>query len=210
MKVLAIVALLACGAFAAEGPQCQAPNGGGLQPVLQEFTALIPTDKILELLLTSMTSDPETQAVMEFLSSSEFHQVVNLVQSQPSFKTLLDFACSDLYLDAAYYFNFLAGIFGFPEVRSHPRAIARAGGFRGLLLDILEVIPVDEIKALFEQKLASDYYLQLAFQKINSDEFGAIVDTLKANAAYVDMKDRLRGLGVDVDLIIDTINKIFH
>ncbi|CAD7085636.1 unnamed protein product [Hermetia illucens] len=210
MKVLALVALLACGAFAAEGPQCQAPNGGGLQPVLAEFVEMIPIDKILEILLTSMTSDPETQAVMEYLSSSEFHQIVIMVQNQPTFQSFVDFACTDLYVDAAYYFNVLAGIFGFPEVRAHPRATARAGGFHGLLREILDLIPLDELKALLDEKLATDYYVQLTFQKINSDEFGSIVDSLKANVAYVDMKDRLRGLGVDVDLIIDTINKIFH
>ncbi|CAD7085641.1 unnamed protein product [Hermetia illucens] len=210
MKVLVLVALLACAAFAAEGPQCKAPNGGGLQPVLEEFIGMIPTDKILELLLTSMTSDPETQAVMEYLSSSEFHQIVVMFQNRPEFKSLVDFACTDLYVDAAYYFNILAGIFGFPEIRAHPRATVRAGGFRGLLLDILALIPVDDLKALLDEKLATDYYVQLTFQKINSDEFGSLMDALKADAAYVDLKDRLRGLGVDVDLIIDVINKIFH
>ncbi|CAD7085651.1 unnamed protein product [Hermetia illucens] len=209
MKVFVFLTLLACGAFAQQGPQCKAPNGGGLQPVLEEFVALIPTDKVLELVLTAMTSDPETQAVMEFLSSSEFYQVVALVQSQPAFKSLLEFACSDLYLDAAYYFNILAGILGFPEVRNQTRAAARTAGFRGLLLDILELIPVDELKALLDQKLKSDYYVQVAFQKINSDEFGSIIEALQGDAAYNNMKNRLRGLGVDVDLIIDTISKIF-
>ncbi|XP_037912007.1 uncharacterized protein LOC119652139, partial [Hermetia illucens] len=136
-------------------------------------------------------------------------QVVALVQSQPAFKSLLEFACNDLYLDAAYYFNLLAGIFGFSEVHNETHVAARTAGFRGLLLDILELLPTDELKALLDQKLKTDYYLQVAFQKINSDEFGSIIEALQGDAAYNNMKNRLRGLGVDVDFIIETISKIF-
>ncbi|CAD7085638.1 unnamed protein product [Hermetia illucens] len=210
MKILALVALLACGAFAAGGPQCQAPNGGGLQPILEEFISMSPIQKILELLFTSMTSDPETQAVMEYLSSFEFHQILIMFQNRPEFKSLLDFACNDLYIDVAYYFNVLAFIFGFPEARAHPRVIARGGGFHGLLREILDLIPLDDLKALWDEKLATDCCVQLTFKKMNSDEFRSIVNALKGNDAYIDMNEHLRGLGVDVDLIIDTINRIFH
>ncbi|CAD7085616.1 unnamed protein product [Hermetia illucens] len=204
--VLATVAL--CGAAPRqEGPGCRAPNGGGLVPVLDEFLALVPVEEILEIALTAITSDPEVQTVMEYLSSSEFYGIVQSVRFAPEFDGLVKFACQELYFDAIYYINIANGILGFPEITK--KSAPRAGGFNAMLQEILALIPLDTLKSLLEEKLASDYYVQLAFQKINSDEFGAIIEGLQANVAYVDMKDRLRGLGVDIDGIIETIGKIF-
>ncbi|CAD7085626.1 unnamed protein product [Hermetia illucens] len=211
MKVLALVlaAVALCSAAPREeGPGCRAPNGGGLVPVLEEFIDMIPLDQVLEILLTAITSDPEVQIVMEYLSGEEFHGILLSIKNDPEFNGLISFCCQELYIDAAYYINFVLGILGFPEIRSD-RAY-RAGGLKGMLDEILALVPLDALESLLNEKLATDYYLQLAFKKINSDEFGAVIERLQANVAYVDMKDRLRGYGVDVDGIIDFINKIFH
>ncbi|CAD7085623.1 unnamed protein product [Hermetia illucens] len=139
---------------------------------------------------------------MESLSGQEFHGTHLSIKNDPEFDLigLIAFPCQALYLDAAYYINFGLGILGFPEIRSD-RAY-RAGGLNGMLDEILALIPLDVCEALLDEKLTTNYYLQLAFKKIISDEFGDIIERLQANVSYIDMKDRLRGLGVDVELLI--------
>lgn len=59
-----------------------------LQDDLDDFLALIPLDKVLEIVLDYLANDPEVQEAVIYIQSEEFHTIVTTVEALPEFKTV--------------------------------------------------------------------------------------------------------------------------
>jgi len=60
---------------------------------LNDFLALIPLDKVLEIALDYLANDPEVQEAVIYLQSEEFHKILTTVEALPEFKNVSTFIC---------------------------------------------------------------------------------------------------------------------
>lgn len=97
-----------------------------------------------------------------------------------------------------------------PLIQALRKHVARRGvGVRGLLDDIEALLPLEKIKALYEDKLMSSPDFAALIEHLKSDEMKAMVQAINKNPAIQDINKRLKEQGVDVALVIDLLNKIF-
>ena len=64
-----------------------------LQDDLNDFLALVPTDKVLKISLDYLANDPEVQEAIAYLQSEEFHMLLTTVENLKEFKDVSTFIC---------------------------------------------------------------------------------------------------------------------
>lgn len=90
------------------------------------------------------------------------------------------------------------------------RKSARKGtGVRGMLDEIEAILPYDKIKALFYDKLETSTAFRNLIDVMKGDEFKSVIEQLRANPGFQEVINRLKEQGVDIQVIIDLLNKIF-
>jgi len=62
-----------------------------LQDELKKFTALFPTDKVLEITLDYLASDPELHDVVVYIQSEEFPRIHKIVEYLKEYKDVSAF-----------------------------------------------------------------------------------------------------------------------
>jgi predicted transcriptional regulator len=62
-----------------------------LQDDLDDFLALVPTDKIIEIALDYLANDAEVQELVVYIQSNEFHGIVTTVEALQEFKNVSAF-----------------------------------------------------------------------------------------------------------------------
>jgi len=64
-----------------------------LQDDLNDFVALIPVDKVLEIALDYLANDQEVQEFVTYLQSDEFHVIINTIEGLQEFRDVSTFIC---------------------------------------------------------------------------------------------------------------------
>lgn len=192
------------------GNQCVSPNGKGLGRAIREIVDLFPATELLEIYMTAVSNDDEVVRVMEYISSDEFNKIVSVMQNKKEFINVLEYFCEDLYFDIYFYLNSLSWFLGLPQVTRPPKLIQAQSsqfrsGFHGMLQDLLNALPSDEIKKTYKKLYDEDEFLQAAVKKLQSEEFRLVGDAIEDLPEYQEMLQKLRDIGVDIDKIIKVV-----
>lgn len=78
----------------------------------------------------------------------------------------------------------------------------RRPGLVGLIEDIMEIMPNEEMARIFTEAYEHNEYVRRAVAKIRGDEFRSVAEAIEAMDEFADLKQRMRALGVDVDCIV--------
>lgn len=200
--------------------ECKAPNSNeGLGATLKEIIDIIPVDEILTIYIRAVSSDREVLAAAEYLESDEFKTIVQIIHDTKEFSDFMEFLCEDLHFNSYYYLNELGKILDYPLMTRPPphkhhyndnlSINRKRSGFKGLLQDIRDVLPLEQMKEIYKKRYESDRYLKLAVEKIGSPEFYKILEGVYELPEHKLLFDRLRRLNVDIDGIIKKINEFF-
>ncbi|KAG8238471.1 hypothetical protein J437_LFUL016928 [Ladona fulva] len=179
-----------------------------LGDLLNELLSMIPVDKIIEIVTNYIENDPEVQEAVAFLKSDEFKSLVEKIQSMPQYMEYLEY----LYnagIDIYTYINYIHGLLGLPPVHRPGSFHHSTRSLMGMIQDILNVLPIEEMKKFYHEKVENDPDFQALLEKLKSDEFKNIVESIRNMPEYMDMMDRLRSHGIDVDAIRKKINDFF-
>ncbi|KAJ4440685.1 hypothetical protein ANN_08833 [Periplaneta americana] len=181
-----------------------------LQDDLNDFLALVPVDEITAIVMDYLANDAEVQEAVAYLQGEEFHKIVLTVEGLQEFGNFVKFL-EDHGLDAVGYINQLHSVLGWdPYVPPSQRKHARRGvGVDGLIDDIIAILPIDDLKALFQEKLETSPDFKAFYDAVRSPEFPSIVQTLNAMPEYQDLLQKLRDKGVDIDHYIELIRALF-
>ncbi|GLV33850.1 uncharacterized protein CBL_11266 [Carabus blaptoides fortunei] len=205
---LAIIALVTFVALGSALPADKVPTTRGLKEDFDKFIALLPKDQIVAIAMDYLANDAEVQEAAEYLTSDEFKSLIVDFEAIAEYRKFLNYLQGS-GLNVYYYLSKLHEILGLPEfvpVRVH---IRRGAGVRGLIDDIKAILPTDEIKALFYKTLESSEAFVNFIDILRGDEFKGIVNQLRANPTFQKLVQKAKDNGVDVQLIIDLLNKIF-
>lgn len=83
------------------------------------------------------------------------------------------------------------------------------GGLKGFLDSVVQALPLDKFRELVQEKLESSQEFVEFIQKLKSDDFKKIVETLVANEKFQELIEKAREDGIDVDAIKEFLNNIF-
>uniref|UniRef100_UPI00035AC992 Green fluorescent protein n=1 Tax=Blattella germanica TaxID=6973 RepID=UPI00035AC992 len=181
-----------------------------LQDDLQDFLALIPVDQIIAIATDYLANDAEVQAAVAYLQSDEFETIVVALDALPELQNFLNFLEAN-GLNAIDFLNGIHDLLGIPHIPVSGRKyhIRRGVGITGLIDDVLAILPIEDLKALFNEKLETSPDFLALYNAIRSPEFQSIVQTLNAMPEYQNLLQKLREKGVDVDKIIELIRALF-
>lgn len=185
--------------FALIGAALAAPSARSLQDDFREFLALIPVEKLKEI-TCNYKDDSEVQLAVQYLRSEEFAGLVAAVREKQTwieFKDYLNDAGVDIEAVIGFIHNLIAN--GVCD------SAATSRGLKDLLNELKEALPVDEIKALFYDKLQNSGDFQEFFAKISSNKSRALVEEVIALEEFQRVAAKLEELGFDLKKIKDFI-----
>ncbi|XP_046586389.1 uncharacterized protein LOC107224698 [Neodiprion lecontei] len=176
----------------------------------QDFLALIPTDEVAAIVIEYLAEDEEVQNVVEYIQSDDFANLILAVDAIPEYIAFLDYLNS-AGLDVYTYVNLLHSWLGLDELEVPSTRLVSSritGGVAGLLADIIAVLPTDEIKALYYEKLESSEDFAELVSLLGSEEAQTVYAALKANEEYQHIRETLEEYGLDIDAIVEFLKTI--
>ncbi|XP_068082098.1 uncharacterized protein [Anabrus simplex] len=192
---------VACGAVIHRGNQKR-----NLHDDLEDFLALIPVDQIKAIALDYLANDAEVQQAVAYLRSDDFKNIVAIVDNEPETKQVLNFLV-DHGLDAYAFLNRIHDLLGIPHV--NPVRSRHTRSIRNLIDDIKALLPIEQIRALYHEKLETSPDFKNLYDTLSSDEFHNFILRLKALPEVQELVQKLRDHGIDVDKIVDFFKSIF-
>ncbi|XP_046998508.1 protein G12-like [Schistocerca americana] len=141
--------------------------------------------------------------------SDEFESIVVYVDQQPELCDLLNFLESS-GLDPYGFLNTIHDFLGIPQITKPASRMRRSSrSLKSMLDEILAILPVDELKALYHEKLETSADFAELINRLSSDEFHQLVLRVVELDAVQDLIQMLSDAGIDVDSIMDFFRKIF-
>ncbi|KAM7354513.1 uncharacterized protein ACRADG_006162 [Cochliomyia hominivorax] len=183
----------------AEDPQkdaqnCAAPNGLGLSNLFIQVDKILPKEQIKSI-INFYSEDPEIKALRAFVQSPQTLEKLKAIQNSLDYKILKDYSCHVLHINLGNY-NRLARILLRPTLE---RA-ANGKGVRGLINEVDAILPRQELRALYQNLLASDEELVKAVANLKSEKFHQLLLNVRNNVPeYKEITNQLRALGVPID-----------
>nr|CAD7206337.1 unnamed protein product [Timema douglasi] len=167
----------------------------------QDFIDRIPVDQIQAIALDYISNDAEVQAVLEYLQSDEFKDIVEKINASEEAIDLNDY----LYKSGVDIYTFINNIndyLGLPHVEPKTRSLPSKRTFREFLDDVEAILPIDDLIALFKEKQQSSPDFAAFVDRISSPEFHAFVDRMYNSEEVQAMIVKLESYGVDVDRVV--------
>uniref|UniRef100_A0A6M2DY64 Putative insect allergen related repeat protein n=1 Tax=Xenopsylla cheopis TaxID=163159 RepID=A0A6M2DY64_XENCH len=182
----------------------QARATRGLAQDVDEFAALIPHEKIADIVREYIANDKEVQHIVEYLKSDKFEVIVVKIAAVQEIKDYVHYL-EGKGVKIIEVLNKIAELLGLPTIPTRSAPTTR--GWRDMADEIIALLPLDKIVALFYDKMENSPEFAEAFQKI-ADSYDVFAKIAKF-PEVIELADRLRELGVDVDAIIDFFKSFF-
>ncbi|XP_076386154.1 uncharacterized protein LOC100882048 [Megachile rotundata] len=201
---LALVAVMAC-VSPMQAYNVPRTGSGALADDVQDFVNLIPTDKIVTILFDYVANDKEVQNLVSYVHTPIFVQLVSEIEAMPEVQSLMNYMQS-AGLDIYYLVNKVNKYLGLKQLTpTNTEMLRAAGGIRGMLDEIEALIPMEKVKALHQQKMASSKVWADFVAKLKSPEFQNVADKLCANATFKDLLHKAKKAQVNVEGVIVVI-----
>ncbi|CAK9802909.1 Protein G12 [Anthophora plagiata] len=186
-------------------------GNGALADDIQDFANILPLDDMVAILLEYIAEDAEFQKVITYLQTPEFKNLVSDLEAMPEVKNLMDYT-QKAGLDVYYLVNKANRYLGLKEL-TPPATFAKVnykitGGIRGFLDDIEAIIPVEKVRALYNQKLATSKVFADFVAQLKSPAFQKIVDSLCANSNFNELLAKAKAAGADVVAVKELLQRI--
>lgn len=180
-----------------------APSSKSLQDDFKDFIDLIPTDKLKEI-TCNYKDDAEVQLAIKYLRSEEFSGLVEAVREKTAWKEFKNYL-NGAGIDIEAIINYVHDII----VNGVCNDVSSRGGLKDLINDLRNAIPVEEVKALFHDKLENSADFQEFFAKVSSNKSRELVEEVIALEEFQKVAKKLKELGFDLQKIKDFIYKLF-
>lgn len=169
-----------------------------------DFVDLVPVDEIREILVIYLAEDAEVQAVAAWLRSSEFKEILERLWAT---EEVINFGAflRDAGLDIDRYLNWLKEWLGFTKSASRAVSTRITGGVAGLVADIKAILPLTEMRALFNEKLQTSEAFANLVSHLTSDDAIAFFSTVRATEEYQWIIASLEDFGIDFENIRNLI-----
>jgi len=203
---------LALLALVATASAFELPNFGRgyvLHKDIQEFIDLVPLEKVIQITLQYFTEDKDFQRMIEYFRSEEFKQLVKEVEALPEVKVFMDYV-HNAGIDIYKMVNDLNSALKLPPLTA-PSYFGTyiTGGINGYIQDILNVLPQQQLRDLYEKKLkTSEAFADLVAQ-LKSDNFQQLVNQIYNNPIFQELLTHARTEGIDLIKIKNLLESLW-
>ncbi|XP_012227643.1 protein G12 [Linepithema humile] len=206
---LALLALVAAASAKIEIPNF---GRGELHKDIQEFLDMLPQEEIFAITLEYFSEDKEFQAMVEYLLSDEFRDLVKEVEALPEIKVLMDYI-HEAGIDIYTIVNLLNEMIGLDPLTPPSSFFAVrkqiTGGIRGYVDDIMAILPLEELNDLYEKKLKESKAFADFIAQIESENFQEIVNKVYANPKTQELLKHAEAAGIDLELIKELLKVLW-
>lgn len=176
-----------------------APAARSLQDDFKEFLALIPVDQLKEI-TCNYKDDSEVQLAVQYLRSEEFAGLAEAVREKGTWVEFKDYL-SDAGIDVEAVVGFVHDII----VNGVCKSSASSRGLKNLLDELKAALPIDAIKALFQEKLENSVDFQEFYGTVSSAKSRELVEEVIALEEFQRVAAKLGELGFDLQKVKDFI-----
>lgn len=202
---LALLALVAASSARVEAVTCR----DNLNDEVMDFYALLPADEMIAITVRYISEDKQFQDMIKFFKSEEFKNLVQKVEELEETRNLMNYmqkAGIDIY-GAVNKLNKALGLPPLTPPKTATFSSFKTGGIRGYLDEIEALIPVDKLKALYEEKLQCKVWGDF-IKQLKSPEFQELVNKVYREPVVQHLLKRARELGVDLELVAKILKEM--
>lgn len=166
---------------------------------------MIPVYDFLEVFIEALSNDEEVVEALSYLQGPQFGRIAYDVARMAGWRHVIDYFCDELGFHMDHFldlFGYLFAVEPKPPVAMGAAATRRRSGIIGLMQDIADVMPMNEMAAYLAAEYEHNVYLQRAVAKVRGPEFQSVSDAILAMPEFGELKEHMRGFGVDVDCMI--------
>ncbi|XP_029055196.2 protein G12-like [Osmia bicornis bicornis] len=179
---------------------------GVLADDVQEFVDLLPMDEVIKIIHRYVTTDSDVQAVIKFMHSNEFKQLVTEIETMSEIQHIMNYMQKN-GLDIYQVVNHINKYLDLEPLTppTNVRMVRAAGGIRGMLDEVKALVPKEKIRELYKQKLATSKVFAELVAQVKSPEFQNVANKLCDNATFKHMLSEAKKAQVDVEGVISLI-----
>ncbi|KYN21516.1 PREDICTED: uncharacterized protein LOC108759794 [Trachymyrmex cornetzi] len=183
---------------------------GELRFDIQEFIDLVPVNKIVQITLQYFTEDKDFQRMVEYFRSEGFKQLIQDVEALPEIKVFMDYI-HDAGIDIYKMVNKLNSALKLPLLTPPSYFIDTyiTGGIKGFIQDILNVLPRQQLRDLYEKKLTTSKAFADLIAQLKSDNFQQIVNKVYVHEKFQELLTHARAEGIDLVAIKDLLEVLW-
>ncbi|XP_062551701.1 protein G12-like [Armigeres subalbatus] len=180
-----------------------------LKEDLHDFVELLPKDELAELAFHYFTVDQEFEDAFIYLKGEEFSVVWDEFFGVQVVKDVLNYL-QDAGLNVYGVLNMIADHLEKNHV--YPTVMKgkfREGGISGFTNEVLSMLPTEELKAMFEEKMRTSDDFRDFYDKLHHADFHKLLELYNSCEEVQSFLQKLRDHGIDVDSIFSIIAGIF-
>lgn len=200
------LALLAFVATASANIEIPNFGRGELYKDIQDFIDVLPQEEIFAITLQYYSEDEEFQNMVEYFQSKGFISLVKDVEKLSEVKKLMDFI-HNAGIDIYKIVNMLNDLLGLGHLTPPDYAATKqiSGGIRGYVDDIMDILPVDLLNDMYEDKLENSPEFAKFIKQLESDNFQKIVNKVYGHPKFQELLEHAEDAGIDLLLIKDML-----
>lgn len=172
----------------------------GLSKDIHDFIDLIDMDKVIKI-VSSYLDDDQVQETLRYVRSEEFHVLVRKVEALKAYQNLVQYL-QNSGLNMYAFLQKIHKLFGMedyvPPSGNHFSFFVNRGGVKGLIDELIAILPMDQFKAMFEEKMKSSPEFKKFVDQLHSPEFQQIVDTIYSEPIFLEMRQKAIEVGLDL------------
>ncbi|KAB5426442.1 hypothetical protein F9Z99_23340 [Bacteroides fragilis] len=206
MKFVVLVVFLGIAAFAK----------AELADDLNEFLELVPQKKVVQTALRYFTSDKEVRGFVKYLKQDEFKAAWVLVTEHEEVQKFVAYLQSK-GVDVVPTLNKVADFLHLPhfpnsgELRfGHDAAVYKKGkGLKGLVEDVLALLPFDKLEKLFKEKLESSADFKELYDTVAGFNYEEVEKFVQESKELTAVLTKLGGYGLDLEGYLKAVKDFF-
>ncbi|XP_044587711.1 uncharacterized protein LOC123267223 [Cotesia glomerata] len=178
---------------------------------LDEFLALVSFQEIIYTVVDYVLQDDEVHKVAIYLRSEEFKVLDQALHQIPEYNDILK-ELSSIGFNVEKWINDIHSFLGIdPYQLGFKRNFSnfKEPGITGLIEAIKALLPYENIKNLYHEKLETSEDFRLFVELIKSYKFQKLTDTLFANNEFQSLLHKAKSHGINLTVISDFFLRVF-
>ncbi|XP_071639787.1 uncharacterized protein [Temnothorax longispinosus] len=189
------------------------PSPKSLIKELEDFIKLIDMEKYLNIINQYINEDEKVRKALLYTFTTEFHNLLRAVEATEEYQALVAYLekAGIPVVKAIQELHYAIGMEKYvpPNVKSYFMSLIKTqkigDGMQGLLRDLYNVLPLDEIDALHAKKMRTSKVFVKFIRTLSSEELRKLVIDLRVTKAYKKFikKTLKRGLNFESAAILN-------
>ncbi|CAD6240056.1 GSCOCG00002481001-RA-CDS, partial [Cotesia congregata] len=178
---------------------------------LNDFFALVSFEKIIFTVVDYVMHDDEVQKVAIYLRSEEFRVLDQALNQIPEYNDILK-ELSSIGFNVGKWINDIHSFLGIDYYQlgfKKNLLFVSKPGVAGLIEAIKALLPYENIKNLYHEKLETSEDFRFFVELIKSEKFQKLTDTLFANKEFQSLLHKAKSHGINLTVIADFFLRVF-